>query len=50
MVTTSLKAILLRDWKSFFLDVGDTHALFRLRSLMPAALGQPRPLSTRHFQ
>jgi hypothetical protein len=36
VVITSFEAILLRHSKSFFHDVSDTHALFRLLSLMPS--------------
>jgi hypothetical protein len=46
-VITSFEAILLRHSKWFFHDVGDTHALVRLRSLMPQPACSTCPLSRR---
>ena len=46
VVITSFEAILLRHSK-FFHDVGDTHALVRLRSLMPQPACSTCPLSRR---
>jgi hypothetical protein len=46
VVIPSFKAILLRHSKSFFM-IGDTHALVRLRSLMPQPARSTCPLSRR---
>jgi hypothetical protein len=47
VVIASFKAIRLRHSNVFFHDVGDAHALVRLRSLMPQPACSTCPLSRR---